>query len=373
MENIFDVNVEETDSIMELMGVDKKNLGILEEPEEKPSKEIDIEVDNIKVPPKKEEINHPPDSKEIKDKEPSKSSNILSSIVEAIREDGYIDLEEGEELKVETPSDFRKVLDKIKETALESEQSDWSNLQKEYFTALRNGVPHDVIQNHQQKQAVYASIDDETIEDEENDELRKQILMADLMSKNFSQERAAKLIKKFIDSGEDVEEAKRALADLKDSEYKSFKAIETKQKKEREEFQKKLEETNKAFKQYVEDTKEVIPGIPLSPKSKKEVYNALTKPIRYDENGNGVNVIGDFFSKADPQKLFKLAYLLKYTDNLNKLETISPAKAVKAVTSKLDSLLETSGDSLGFTNEEFSSDSTSRKGEELWKSLDKIL
>lgn len=90
MENIFDVNVEETDSIMELMGVDKKNLGILEEPEEKPSKEIDIE------------------------RFPLKRKRLIIS-----------------------------------------EQSDWSNLQK-YFTALRNGVPHDVIQKWSCTECRYA-------------------------------------------------------------------------------------------------------------------------------------------------------------------------------------------------------------------------
>src|SRR5574344_1099725 len=152
----------------------------VEEKEDNLEEEKETQVEEKEV--KKKQPDAPPNGSDKKDS----TSNILSSIASVIQEEGYFELNEGEALDIKTPEDFLKVFDKVKENALQSEMIDWSEEQKEYFKAANSGVPHDTIVRHQQKQDAYSSITEDAIEKEENEDLRKQILVANLLSKNFS-------------------------------------------------------------------------------------------------------------------------------------------------------------------------------------------
>ena len=54
-----------------------------------------------------------------------------------------------------------------------------------------------------------------TEESEKGEDIRKRLLIQDFMNKNFSQEKAVKMVERLISTGEDVEEAKAALEENK--------------------------------------------------------------------------------------------------------------------------------------------------------------
>ena len=315
----------------------------------KPDEQVDKDQEeDQKVP---EDSSTPPDVSIKKDNEPS-SSNILSQLVNTMQEEGWFKLKDGEVLDIKTPEDFEQVLEKIRETALETEQDDWSEHQKEYFEALRNGIPHQDIVQHQQLQQTFSTITDEAIDDEANEELRRNIITAYYANTGLDKEEAEEMAEKIIKDGEDIDKAKRFRDKLKATEANNFKKQQEEaaalKRKQESEFAKQQQE----FKKFVDTISEIIPGEKLTPKLKKEVNDALNKPVSYDEAGNPRNIIGDFFAKEGNKGAFKLAYLLKITEGFTKMDGLSVSKAKKETTSKLGQLLQTPSSSLSFTKDE---------------------
>jgi hypothetical protein len=310
------------------------------------TKEIDTKVEDTK---KVEDINTPPIDKG-KD---INSSNILSSIVSKIQEEGYFDLKEGETLDIKTTEDFVNVLDKIRETALETEQSDWSDQQKEYFNALKNGVPHEIIATHQQRQEAYSSITEAAIEEEgdEGENLRRRILIANFKSKNISEVKAARLVDTFIEKGEDIDEAKDALKELQQAEAANFQNFEKSRQEQLIKDKVAREKKDKDFKEFVLKTTEVIPATKIAPKLKNEIYEGLKRPVSQTEDGRGLDIIGDILYKGGDEARFKLAYLIKITDGLKNMDILSAKKAEKGIIARLDKELRTPVDTLAFTKE----------------------
>jgi type VI protein secretion system component VasK len=298
-----------------------------------------------------EKNNIPPDVSIKKDNEPS-SSNILSQLVSTMQEEGWFELKDGEVLDIKTPQDFEQVLEKIRETALETEQSEWSDVQKEYFNALRNGVPHEEIVQHQQMQQTFASITDGAIEEEGNEVLRKNILTAYYTNTGLDKEEAEEMVEKIIKDGEDIDKAKKFRDKLKVIEANNFKKQEEANAEAKKQEAVKFAAQQKEFKAYIEKLDEVIPGEKLTPKLKKEVNDLLIKPVSYDEAGNPRNIIGDFFAKEGNKGAFKLAYLLKITEGFTKMDNLSVSKAKKDVTSKVAKLLQTPSSAMSFTKED---------------------
>jgi len=323
----------------------------LEEKKETPVEEKEV---------KKKQTDTPPDGSDKKDS----TSNILSSIASVIQEEGYFELKEGETLDIKTTEDFIKVFDKVKETALQAEMLDWSDEQREYFEASKNGVPHNVIAKYQQQQEAYDSITEEAIEDEENELLRRQIITANLLSKNFSQAKAEKMVQKFIDSGEDVDEAKEALTEIKANKKAQFDVYQKQQKEIQEEENKAIEKSRKEFKDFVMKTTEVIPETKIAPKLKTEIYDGLTKAVSYNKDNQPLDIIGDALTKGGYEARFKLAYLIKLTDGLKNMDILSAKKAEKSTYKKLDTLLKTPSDQVAFSKDDDFSDPSA-----LWENF----
>ena len=333
------------------------------------SKEVEEKEDDLEVEKetqveekevKKKQPDTPPNGSDKKDS----TSNILSSIASVIQEEGYFELNEGETLDIKTSEDFLKVFDKVKENALQSEMIDWSEEQKEYFKAANSGVPHDTIVKHQQKQEAYSSITEDAIEDEGNENLRKQIIIANLLSKNFSQAKAEKMVSKFIADGEDIDEAKEALIELKTTEKSGFESYQKQQKEALEEQQKAIEKSRKEFKDFVSKTIEVIPETKINPKLKSEIYDGLIKPVSYTKDNQPLDIIGDTLTKGGYEARFKLAYLIKLTDGLKNMDILSAKKAEKSAYKKLDNLLKVPSDQVAFAKDDDFSDPSA-----LWENF----
>ena len=330
----------------------------VEEKEDDLEVEKETQVEEKEV--KKKQTDTPPDESDKK----NSTSNILSSIASVIQEEEYFELEPGETLDIKTPEDFLKVFDKVKESALKSEMIDWSEEQKEYFKAANSGVPHDIIAKHQQKQEAYSSITEDVIDKEENEELRKQIILANLLSKNFSEGKAQKMIKRFLDDGSDVDEAKEALIELKAIEKAQFESYQKQQREALEEQHKATEKSRKEFKDFVNKTVEVIPETKITPKLKSEIYDGLIKPVSYTKDNQPLDIIGDTLTKGGYEARFKLAYLIKLTDGLKNMDILSAKKAEKSAYKKLDNLLKVPSDQVAFVKDDDFSDPSA-----LWENF----
>ena len=299
-----------------------------------------------------EEINTPPttDTKDTKD-----SSFILSSIAKTLLEEGYFTLDDNEKLEINSTEEFVDVLEKIRENALQTEQEDWSDHQREYFEALRSGVPHEQIAQHQQMQQAYSTITDDVLEDETDEaaELRKNILIAGFKARGFNDDKAAKWAKKAIDSGSDIDDAKEFRDELKVAEQNYFKSVQQQTAQQQEAARKKAEEDAKELRTFVNTVKEIIPGKQITPKLRKEILDGVTKPVYTDEKtGQSYNYLGDFIRRQGQKGIAKLVYILKTTKDLEDTETISTSKARKSVVDKLSKSLNQNQGNVGFAKDD---------------------
>lgn len=359
-DNNMDIfSVEETEDLFKEFGIeaeDVKPLDEISDPEEDDNKPDDINTDTeLEKEPVKEEAKKEsttPPTEVLKDTKDNSSSNttILSSIVDVLQEEGFLNLKEGE--KVESAEDFVKVIEAVKDSALESEQIDWTDTQKEYFEAVRNGVPHEQIVQHQQAQQAYSSITDEAIEEEDNLTLRENLITNFYKDKGFSDKKIARDLKRIKDDGGDIEEAKEALEYLQESESNQFKARVENEKAASVKSQQATKKLREDFNKYVQETQEILPDTKIAPSMRKELIKGLTKPAGYTEDGRPLDAVDDFIYKNGYQAKYKLAYILKLTDGLKDMSKLSANKAKKDVTSKLDTLLKSNSDTSEFSKEQ---------------------
>lgn len=162
---------------------------------------------------------------------------------------------------------------------------------REYLDMLDTGVAPDVAKDISQSKKWLSSIKAEDLEDDSKENLRKDLIKQRYkVTTKFSDEKIDKLVERAVSLGEDIEEATEALEDL-------TKHYESKAEEEKKLISQKEEENKKAaaqqledFKNKVNDMKEIVPGMELTPKQKNSIIDKLTKPVK-EINGQPVNAI----------------------------------------------------------------------------------
>jgi hypothetical protein len=147
--------------------------------------------------------------------------------------------------------------------------------------------------------------------------------MNSYLIKGFTEDKATRLTNKIFSTGEDIEEAKEALKDLVEYEKVSFEE-QKKQLAAQAEANKKAErQALESLNKIANDTKEIIPGIVVTPKLRSEVVRGLTQPVGYTEDNRPLDIISKYLYDNPVDGRFKLAYLLKITDDLKDLNKVT--------------------------------------------------
>ena len=163
------------------------------------------------------------------------------------------------------------------------------------------GVPLQNLLEMSSKEQTYEALSEANIE---KDASLQKALVKDLLARSgWSQERIAKKIERYEDSGVLLEEAQDALASLKDiqkAEKENYVEQQKQEQKQRAEAHNQwLEDLN----DHIGKKEEILPGFKLSPKDKEQLYKGITK---LDKSGK--NEIMRMREK-DPEFDLKIAYL----------------------------------------------------------------
>lgn len=277
------------------------------------------------------------------------SPKFFSSLVQALKEGGI--LEDITDDDIKSQDDFFKVLeDGIKQR----EFADLNDGQKEYLEALRSGIPHEEIAGHQRNVEAYNSITDEAIEEEGTDgeDLRRTIITNNYISKGFTDQKAKKLVDKIFDSGEDIDEAKEALGELKTVEKQSFEQQKQQNLVNKKAQEKSEKEAIDKLNKIVKDTKEIIPGLQIPQVIKNTIIKGLTQPVAYTEDNRPLDIISKFLYDNPIEGRVKLAYLLSVTEGLSKMGVLENKKAKKDAWKNLSDSIKFKEDGGGRVEEE---------------------
>lgn len=175
--------------------------------------------------------------------------------------------------------------------------------EKAIYEGKKSGVPLDHLGQLDKAVDFYENLDRDYLE--ENEEVAKQIITSNLKNKGFSDEDIQEQL--------DVYEEKDTLADKAEKFGNENKKIVSDQRqkllddaKQKEEDRKKeIEKYKEQLKSTISSVDEIIPGIKINKGMQDQLYDDFTKPVRYDENDQPVDIITDI--RGNDPEMFDIA------------------------------------------------------------------
>ena len=259
----------------------------------------------------------------------SPNKNFFSSVAKAFAEEGiFPDLNEDEVANINTAESFREIIDK-------QIQSQLSERQKRADEALNAGLEPDDIRKYENTLSYLEEVTDNKLEEEttEGEELRKRLIYQDYINRGFSQERATKEVKKSIDSGNDIEDAKEALNSNKEYFKSQYDKLLNDAKEEQKKYEQERKNQAEQLKKSIIEEKKVFGDIEVDKSTRQKIFDNLSKPIYKDEETGTYMTALQKYQHDNPNEFIKnVSTIFTLTDgfkNLNKLVKGKVNKEIK--------------------------------------------
>ena len=259
----------------------------------------------------------------------SPNKNFFSSVAKAFAEEGiFPDLNEDEIANINTAESFREIIDK-------QIQSQLSERQKRADEALNAGLEPDDIRKYENTLSYLEEVTDNKLEEEttEGEELRKRLIYQDYINRGFSQERATKEVKRSIDSGNDIEDAKEALNSNKEYFKSQYNKLLNDAKEEQKKYEQERKNQAEQLKKSIIEEKKVFGDIEVDKPTRQRIFDNLSKPIYKDEETGTYMTALQKYQHDNPNEFIKnVSTIFTLTDgfkNLNKLVKGKVNKEIK--------------------------------------------
>ena len=269
----------------------------------------------------------------------SPNKNFFSSVAKAFAEEGiFPDLNEDEIANINTAESFREIIDK-------QIQSQLSERQKRADEALNAGLEPDDIRKYENTLSYLEEVTDNKLEEEttEGEELRKRLIYQDYINRGFSQERATKEVKRSIDSGNDIEDAKEALNSNKEYFKSQYDKLLNDAKEEQKKYEQERKNQSEQLKKSIIEEKKVFGDIEVDKPTRQRIFDNLSKPIYKDEETGTYMTALQKYQHDNPNEFIKnVSTIFTLTDgfkNLNKLVKGKVNKEIKKGFRELENTL----------------------------------
>lgn len=290
---------------------------------EKQEETIEVDPETLFLEtPEEVDSNKEKQEKEDTPSEQGKSSpNFYSSIAKALQEDSiFPDLNPEEITDAES---FADLFEKQVQARLEDKI-------KRFDEAVNAGIDPSRAGQYEKTLSQLNGITSEIISDENNEQLRKDLIYMDLKNKGYTDEEAKEELQDIMDAGTDIKKAERALK----SNINYFKT----------KYQEEVDEANKANQKLEEDRKEqaeklkkemfgntpIFEGLQVSAEQKQKAYDAVCKPVYKDpKSGNYITAIQKYQLENPTDFVKKLGFLFTLTDNFKNLDVLVKTKVNK--------------------------------------------
>lgn len=237
-----------------------------------------------------------------------KNKNFYSSITDALVVDGiFPDLDKETIQNVKTPEDFQKIIE-------EQINARFNEKQKRINDALNNNVEPNIIQQYESTLDYLDKINDESLsaENEEGENLRRQIIYNDYLNRGFSKSRAEKMVNDAINNGTDVDDAKDALQGIKDFYNNKYKEILNSAKENEKKLAEERTKQSENLKKSIMEDKNLYGDVDVDKATRTKIYDFITKPVYKDSNGNYMTALQKYQSEntIEAMKNFAICYTL---------------------------------------------------------------
>ena len=349
---------------------DKEDKKDKETPEEKPEFETTEATPDELFGGEPESVGSEEETKEKKDTTPARSdtsSNFYSSIANALVEDGILqNLDEEALAKIQTPEDFAEAISNEIKSQLDERQ-------RRVNEALDLGVEPTEVQKYERFISILDGVTEErlTSENEEGENLRKNLIYQDCLNKGFSKEKALKMVERSIKAGTDIEDAREALQDNKDFYKSQYNSMLDEARKADEEEKKKLKKQSDELKTSILEEEKAFGEISLDKATRQRVYDSICKPVFTDpDTGERLTAVQKYELEHRTDFLKNVGLLFVLTDgfkNINRLVNDKVKKETKKSLKSLEHTLSGRGNNFGGGNLSFANNSGDNDPESLFK------
>lgn len=268
---------------------------------------------------KSEELNQKDNKAENADKDKNVGNSPLSSLANALVEEGVLTSLKEDELKtLKSAEDFKELFEKEINARLDEKT-------KRVEEALSVGIQPDEIKKNEQVVTYLNNLTEDIInkESEVATQLRTNLIVQDYMNKGFSQERAIKEANKSISAGTDIEDAVEALESNKEYFNKQYSDLINNAKKAEDEVKQKFIKRDTDVKENILNNEKVFEDMNINQDLRKKALDNIQKPVYTDENGNKFSAIQKYERENPVDFLSKVALLYTITDGFTNIEKIA--------------------------------------------------
>ena len=253
-------------------------------------------------------------------------TNLFASIARILRDKGvFPDLSDEDADAVQDEEALEKLFnDKVTNMFDERQR----NLEK----ALNSGATSEEMQQYQNAINISQFLDRQdtletlTKEGDDGENLRKRVMYQDFINRGFKHEKAVRMIQKSIDAGDDIEDAKEALESCKEF-YKSQIDDFQQEMEDRQKQNKANEEKQYAsLKKSILETDSFYGGVKVDKNTRQKVYDAITKPVFKDEQGNYLTALQKYQREHPMDFMINMAMMMTLTDNFKNVDKLASGK-----------------------------------------------
>ena len=302
-----------------------------DETPDKDEKDITTEVNPDELFGEPESVGSGDNNEGIEDTDPKKdgtSPKFFSSIAKAFAEEGiFPDLDDDAIERVNSPEDFRELIEQRIKSELDERQ-------KRIDEALNYGVEPSVIKQYENTIAYLDSIDARKISDEgeQGETLRRNLIMQDLMNRGYSRERAVKAAEKSFRNGDDIEDAKEALAGNREYFKGQYDKLVKDAKQEQDAQAKAQKEQAEQLKNSILSDKKFFGELEVDKATRKRIFENIAKPTYKDEEtGMYLTPIQKYELENKTEFMKYLGLIFTLTDGFKNLDTLVKGKVRKEV------------------------------------------
>jgi len=279
---------------------------------------------------------HKDNEEEPESTETGASPDFFSSIANALVEEGiFPDLDEETTKGIKDAAGLRKAIDDQIKAGLTEQQ-------RRVAEALENDVEPSQIRQYEAAIQFLDEIDEETLtaEGDEGENLRKRIIFQDYINRGFSKDRAEREVKKALENGTDVDDAKEALESNKNFFKDAYKKVldDARAEKEKEENEDKAKAAR--IKSSILDGEIKFFGdVEIDKATRQRAFDVITKPIYKDpKTGQTYTAVQKMELDNSEEFFAKLGLIYALTDGMKSIDGLVKKKVNKEVKRGLSAL-----------------------------------
>lgn len=301
--------------------------------EKETTEEPSSESEDTTPPEKEPESVGSEEIQEQKNTEPEgEGSPNTSSIAQAFQEIGVLQTLDDERIKA--INSYEDLADALEEEV----QNRMDEHSKRIDEALKYKMPIPMVQQYESVLKTLDSITEEQLEDEDNENDRKQIIYQDLINKGHSKEEAIELVEDYVSSGKDVEKAKKALASCKKFYTDNYNEAREEAKKAYEKQQATIKKQAAELKKSILEDDKVFKDLDITKQMRQKIYETVSKPVETLEDGTKITTFQKYV-KEHPVDFYKMAGMFfVLTEGFTKIDNLIKGPVKKEVRKGIETL-----------------------------------